>query len=106
MKKEESDALIKFLRDLIEDSQDLHTRVFWKPKTVVVWDVSLIADFRKREFKDHNMLTRRRTALSRILHYPISIEMILLNAATWGALHSKQSAHMRRHLLIRVLPRS
>ena len=39
-KKEESDALLKFLFDHIALSQDLQTRVRWTPGTVVVWDVS------------------------------------------------------------------
>lgn len=37
-KKEESDALLKFLYDHIALSQDLQTRVRWKAGTVVVWD--------------------------------------------------------------------
>jgi sulfonate dioxygenase len=40
LKIEESDALIKFLLDHVEGSPDIHARVLWKPKTVVVWDVS------------------------------------------------------------------
>jgi hypothetical protein len=42
-KKEESDALLKFLYDHIAMSQDIQTRVRWTPGTVVVWDVSLPA---------------------------------------------------------------
>jgi len=37
-KKEESDFLLKFLFDHIALSQDLQTRIRWKPGTVVVWD--------------------------------------------------------------------
>ncbi|KAJ5738385.1 hypothetical protein N7493_001540 [Penicillium malachiteum] len=37
-KKEESDHLLKFLFDHIALSQDLQTRIRWKPGTVVVWD--------------------------------------------------------------------
>ncbi|OKL57821.1 hypothetical protein UA08_07282 [Talaromyces atroroseus] len=37
-KKEESDALLKFLFDHIALSQDLQIRVKWAPGTVVVWD--------------------------------------------------------------------
>ncbi|ERF69736.1 hypothetical protein EPUS_07562 [Endocarpon pusillum Z07020] len=37
-KKEESDALLKFLYDHIALSQDLQARVKWAPGTVVVWD--------------------------------------------------------------------
>lgn len=37
-KKEESDALLKFLYDHIALSQDLQTRLRWKAGTVVVWD--------------------------------------------------------------------
>lgn len=37
-KKEESDYLLKFLYDHIALSQDLQTRIRWKPGTVVVWD--------------------------------------------------------------------
>lgn len=39
-KKEESDFLLKFLYDHIAFSQDVQTRVRWRPGTVVVWDVS------------------------------------------------------------------
>lgn len=39
-KKEESDALLKFLYDHIALSQDLQIRVRWRPGTAVVWDVS------------------------------------------------------------------
>ena len=39
-KKEESDFLLKFLYDHIALSQDLQTRIRWRPNTVVVWDVS------------------------------------------------------------------
>jgi sulfonate dioxygenase len=41
-KKEESDFLLKFLYDHIALSQDIQTRVRWRPGTVVVWDVSHI----------------------------------------------------------------
>ncbi|KAL4981424.1 hypothetical protein BDW68DRAFT_172411 [Aspergillus falconensis] len=37
-KKEESDFLLKFLYDHIALSQDIQTRVRWRPGTVVVWD--------------------------------------------------------------------
>ncbi|PLN82260.1 alpha-ketoglutarate-dependent taurine dioxygenase [Aspergillus taichungensis] len=37
-KKEESDFLLKFLYDHIALSQDLQTRIRWRPNTVVVWD--------------------------------------------------------------------
>ncbi|KAF9892834.1 hypothetical protein FE257_000423 [Aspergillus nanangensis] len=37
-KKEESDYLLKFLYDHIALSQDIQTRVRWRPGTVVVWD--------------------------------------------------------------------
>ncbi|ETN46754.1 uncharacterized protein HMPREF1541_00943 [Cyphellophora europaea CBS 101466] len=37
-KQEESDYLLKFLYDHLAYSQDLHCRVKWKPRTVVVWD--------------------------------------------------------------------
>lgn len=39
-KKEESDALLKFLYDHIAKGADFHTRIKWKPRAVVVWDVS------------------------------------------------------------------
>lgn len=39
-KKEESDALLSFLFDHISKSLDLHVRVKWDQKSVVVWDVS------------------------------------------------------------------
>ena len=41
-KKEESAFLLKFLYDHIALSQDIQTRVRWRPGTVVVWDVSHI----------------------------------------------------------------
>lgn len=37
-KKEESDALLKFLYDHIAYGLDFQVRVKWEPKTVVVWD--------------------------------------------------------------------
>ena len=39
-KKEESDALLKFLYDHVALGADFHTRVKWTEKAVVVWDVS------------------------------------------------------------------
>lgn len=39
-KKEESDALLKFLYDHMAYSQDLQCRMKWEKGTVVVWDVS------------------------------------------------------------------
>ena len=44
-KKEESDALLKFLNDHIALSQDVQVRVKWAPGTVVVWDVCIAVDF-------------------------------------------------------------
>ena len=44
-KKEESDALLKFLYDHIALSQDVQARVKWAPGTVVVWDVCIAVDF-------------------------------------------------------------
>ncbi|RKU39820.1 hypothetical protein DL546_000582 [Coniochaeta pulveracea] len=38
LKKEESDALLKFLYDHLAYSSDLQARVKWEPGTVVVWD--------------------------------------------------------------------
>ncbi|KAI1746467.1 hypothetical protein F4782DRAFT_74457 [Xylaria castorea] len=38
MKKEESDAILKFLYDHIGFGADFHTRVKWEEGTVVVWD--------------------------------------------------------------------
>jgi sulfonate dioxygenase len=38
MKKEESDAILKFLYDHIAYGADFQVRVKWAPKTVVVWD--------------------------------------------------------------------
>lgn len=38
LKKEESDALLKFLYDHLAYSSDLQCRVKWEPGTVVVWD--------------------------------------------------------------------
>jgi sulfonate dioxygenase len=39
-KQEESDYLLKFLYEHIAWSQDIQTRVRWRPGTVVVWDNS------------------------------------------------------------------
>ena len=39
-KKEESDALLKFLYDHIAYGADFQVRVKWEKGTVVVWDVS------------------------------------------------------------------
>jgi hypothetical protein len=44
-KKEESDALLKFLYDHIALSQDIQARVRWRAGTVVVWDVSSFSGF-------------------------------------------------------------
>jgi sulfonate dioxygenase len=41
-KKEESDALLKFLYDHIGFGADFQARIKWHPKTVVAWDVSPI----------------------------------------------------------------
>ena len=38
LKKEESDALLKFLYDHLAYGADFHARVRWEPGTVVVWD--------------------------------------------------------------------
>ncbi|KAL2177088.1 uncharacterized protein P884DRAFT_329905 [Thermothelomyces heterothallicus CBS 202.75] len=38
LKKEESDAILKFLYDHIAFGADFHVRVKWEEKTVVVWD--------------------------------------------------------------------
>ena len=38
-KKEESDALLKFLFDHIANSQDCQARIKWAEKTVVLFDV-------------------------------------------------------------------
>ena len=40
-KKEESDALLRFLYDHITYSQDCQVRVQWTDDTVVVFDVSI-----------------------------------------------------------------
>lgn len=40
-KKEESDALLKFLYDHIAFGASFQVRVKWEEKTVVVWDVGL-----------------------------------------------------------------
>jgi alpha-ketoglutarate-dependent taurine dioxygenase len=40
LRKEESDALLGFLKDHIARGIDFQARVRWAPKTVVVWDVS------------------------------------------------------------------
>ncbi|KAI9927814.1 hypothetical protein ASPWEDRAFT_556044 [Aspergillus wentii DTO 134E9] len=42
-KKEESDFLLKFLYDHIAFSQDVQTRVRWRPGTVVVWDNRVVS---------------------------------------------------------------
>ncbi|KAK3292163.1 uncharacterized protein B0H64DRAFT_222864 [Chaetomium fimeti] len=38
LKKEESDAILKFLYDHLAYGADFHARVKWEPRTVVVWD--------------------------------------------------------------------
>lgn len=40
-KKEESDALLKFLYDHIVFGANFQVKVKWEEKTVVVWDVGL-----------------------------------------------------------------
>jgi alpha-ketoglutarate-dependent taurine dioxygenase len=42
LKKEESEALLGFLLNHIGRGIDYQARVRWAPKTVVVWDVSLL----------------------------------------------------------------
>jgi alpha-ketoglutarate-dependent taurine dioxygenase len=42
LKQEESDALLGFLKDHVGRGIDYQARVRWAPKTVVVWDVSLL----------------------------------------------------------------
>jgi alpha-ketoglutarate-dependent taurine dioxygenase len=42
LKKEESEALLNFLVLHISRGIDYQARVRWAPKTVVVWDVSLM----------------------------------------------------------------
>jgi sulfonate dioxygenase len=39
-KKEESDALLKFLYDHISQGVDFQARMKWTEKAVIVWDVS------------------------------------------------------------------
>jgi sulfonate dioxygenase len=38
LKKEESDAILKFLHDHLAYGADFHVRVKWEKDTVVVWD--------------------------------------------------------------------
>jgi len=38
LKKEESDALLKFLFDHVAFGADFHVRVKWEENSVVVWD--------------------------------------------------------------------
>ncbi|KAF8139974.1 TauD-domain-containing protein [Boletus edulis] len=38
LKREESDAILKFLYDHIDKSSDMQARVKWEPGTVVLWD--------------------------------------------------------------------
>ncbi|KAK1138638.1 hypothetical protein N8T08_002133 [Aspergillus melleus] len=51
-KKEESDFLLKFLYDHIALSQDLQTRVRWRPGTVVVWDNRVTAHSAQYDWED------------------------------------------------------
>lgn len=64
-KKEESDALLKFLYDHIALSQDLQARVKWAPGTVVVWDVCITVDLYTLYWLTFNF----RIGLQLILHY-------------------------------------
>lgn len=58
LKKEESEALLGFLLQHISRGIDFQARVRWAPKTVVVWDVSLlIASIIPRE-SETDRLTR------------------------------------------------
>ncbi|PLB52638.1 alpha-ketoglutarate-dependent taurine dioxygenase [Aspergillus steynii IBT 23096] len=51
-KKEESDFLLKFLYDHIALSQDLQTRIRWRPGTVVVWDNRVTAHSAQYDWED------------------------------------------------------
>ncbi|KAK2764481.1 hypothetical protein FQN54_009176 [Arachnomyces sp. PD_36] len=51
-KKEESDALLKFLYDHIAMSQDVQTRVRWIPGTVVVWDNRVVCHSAQYDWDD------------------------------------------------------
>lgn len=66
-KKEESDALLKFLYDHIAYGADFQVRVRWSEKAVVVWDVSnkILANY----FPHSQTLQNRVVAHSAILDW-------------------------------------
>ena len=46
LKKEESEAILKFIYDHMAGSVDLQARVHWTPNTVVLWDNRITAHVR------------------------------------------------------------
>ncbi|PFH50768.1 hypothetical protein AMATHDRAFT_75349 [Amanita thiersii Skay4041] len=52
LKREESDAILKFLFDHIDKSADNQVRVKWAPNTVVLWDNRITAHSAVVDFKD------------------------------------------------------
>lgn len=46
LKKEESEAILKFIYDHMAGSVDLQARVHWSPNTVVLWDNRVTAHVR------------------------------------------------------------
>ncbi|KIY50429.1 TauD-domain-containing protein [Fistulina hepatica ATCC 64428] len=56
LKKEESDALLKFLYAHISASADVHVRVKWSPESVVLWDNRVTAHTAIADFDDQGHL--------------------------------------------------
>lgn len=57
LKKEESDAILRFLFDHIARSADIQVRIKWENKTVVVWDNRITAH---SALYDFDQATQRR----------------------------------------------
>lgn len=95
-KKEESDALLKFLYDHIAMSQDIQTRVRWTPGTVVVWDVSSSPSssvFHPAEKNELIPITCRTVSLA-IRH---SMTGMMVNDAISPELPLRPRHHSRHH---------
>ncbi|KAF7784686.1 hypothetical protein Agabi119p4_851 [Agaricus bisporus var. burnettii] len=52
LKREESDAILRFLFDHIDKSADNQARVKWRPNTVVLWDNRITAHSATVDFKE------------------------------------------------------
>lgn len=92
-KKEESDFLLKFLYDHIALSQDLQTRIRWRPGTVVVWDVSAPFPINLMKIKAEADLPRTVS-----LHTALNLTGKMARDVTSQESPLRRKHHMRRPL--------